>query len=670
MTPVRPLGPTRPLRSPAPRLTTVLALLLLVSGCTADPERPREPRPPGAAAPAFRLVAFDSCADALAGLKAAAKDAVGPWGLGGWGMPLAAAAEGGAVSDRAAAAPGAVARQDEAPAFSGTNTHESGVDEPDLVKTDGRRIIVVGRGLLRVVDPATRRVTGQVDLAGSDDAVRYAQLSLLLHGDHALVLVPGVSPLDARPEPVADAPVWPDVNPGSQALLVNLSGTPKILSRYHTDGFILDARQVGGTARVVIRSHPRIDFPQNQGGTEAQRIAANRKAIDRTALTDWLPRYEVTTTGRTEAGHAPCERLVHPPEYSGSSLLSMLTFDLAAPALGSGDAVTVAADGDTVYGTATSLYVASDQRWRAGVIAAGRRQGSSARPVEPATQIHRFDLTAPGPARYVASGEVPGWLVNQYALSEWQGHLRVATTSGGAGRADERSSSAVYVLRVPDAAGDSVQALREVGRVTGLGRNEQIYAVRFLGDTGYVVTFRRTDPLYRVDLRDPAKPRVTGELKINGYSAYLHQVGDGRLLGVGQDADAQGRVTGTQVSLFNVSDPARPVRIAQHRIDGAYSEAEFDPHAFLYWPADRLLVLPLFTPDAMGTEALALRVGDRALDEAGRVRHPVPDTARGEKHTMIRRSLVVGDTLWTVSDAGLLASRVADLGTLGWVPLT
>ncbi|HEX2773879.1 MAG TPA: beta-propeller domain-containing protein, partial [Micromonosporaceae bacterium] len=171
-------------------MTAVLAFLLVLPGCTADSGRPPAPRPPGAGAPAFRLVAFDSCADALAGLKAAAKGAVGPWGLGVGAMRAFAAAEGGPVSDRAAVQLGpAVGRRAEAPAFSGTNSHESAVDEPDLVKTDGRRIVTVSRGVLRVVDPASRRVTGQVELAAPDSPARYAEMSLLMHGDRALVLV-------------------------------------------------------------------------------------------------------------------------------------------------------------------------------------------------------------------------------------------------------------------------------------------------------------------------------------------------------------------------------------------------------------------------------------------------------------------------------------------------
>jgi uncharacterized secreted protein with C-terminal beta-propeller domain len=324
--------------------------------------------------------------------------------------------------------------------------------------------------------------------------------------------------------------------------------------------------------------------------------------------------------------------------------------------------------GDTVYGTASSLYVASDQRWRFDLMPVDPLRGGSAKPAEVTTQIHRFDLATPGRPRYVASGEVPGWLINQYAMSEWNGHLRVATTSGRTAAPEEATSSGVYLLKIPDAVRDAVQALREVGRVTGLGRNERIYAVRFLGDTGYVVTFRQTDPLYTLDLRDPVKPRVTGELKITGYSAYLHEVGEGRLLGIGQDADLRGRVKGTQVSLFDVRDPTRPVRIAQRRIADAHSEAEFDPHAFLFWPADGLLVVPLTVPDGTTSAALALRVGDRTLDDVGRIRHRDDRVPADDR--VIRRSLVVGEVLWTLSDAGLMANRAADLRPLGWVPLS
>jgi uncharacterized secreted protein with C-terminal beta-propeller domain len=160
----------------------------------------------------------------------------------------------------------------------------------------------------------------------------------------------------------------------------------------------------------------------------------------------------------------------------------------------------------------------------------------------------------------------------------------VASTYGPLVNQGTATESSVYVL-------DS--GLRQIGHVGGLGKGEQVYAVRFVGPTGYVVTFRQTDPLYVVDLREPTAPRVSGELKINGYSSYLHPAGDGRLIGVGQDGSDNGQLTGLQVSLFDVSDPARPSRLSRYALPGGYSQAESDPHAFLYWPATGTLVIPI-----------------------------------------------------------------------------
>jgi uncharacterized secreted protein with C-terminal beta-propeller domain len=325
-------------------------------------------------------------------------------------------------------------------------------------------------------------------------------------------------------------------------------------------------------------------------------------------------------------------------------MLTILTFDLGAPALGSGDPVSVMADGDTVYGTGTSLYVANDQRWRLNVWPGRPDPGLSQR-----TDIYRFDVAGARPPALAASGSVPGWLVNQYALSEWDGHLRVATTDDRAG------TSAVRVLS------QRGTKLAQVGVVGGLGKGERIYSVRFVGPRGYVVTFKQTDPLYSVDLSDPERPRVTGTLKITGYSAHLQPVGDNRLVGIGQEANAEGLVGGTQLSLFDVSDPAQPRRLAQVQLPGAQSEAEWDPHALLWWPATRLLVVPVtFGYAATAQGALALRVGDGGLAQLGTVRPPGNDP--------VRRSLVVGDVLWTLSDSGLLASNLSTMDTLSWLP--
>jgi hypothetical protein len=232
------------------------------------------------------------------------------------------------------------------------------------------------------------------------------------------------------------------------------------------------------------------------------------------------------------------------------------------------------------------------------------------------------------------------------------------------------TASAVHVLRREG------RELAEVGTVGGLGRGERIYAVRFAGPVGYVVTFRETDPVYTVDLRDPRRPKVTGELKIPGYSAYLHPVDDRTLIGVGQDATAQGRRLGTQVSVFDVADPARPRRVSTYRVPGSGSEAEFDPHAFLYWPRTGTVVLPLTLHDTgfappeekmrwpSTSGALVLSLRDGKLVERGTVRHPAVYGA----DPAIRRSLVIGGTLWTISAAGARADTVGGLAQQGWLP--
>lgn len=579
-----------------------------------------------------------------------------------------------------------------APDHSGTNLHESGVDEPDLVKTDGRRIVTVSRGVLRVVDPQRKLETGRLDLqpAVPDQPGWWQPADLLLHGDHALVLfqqgwwggapvplprpVPDQPAEPADPEEKADrpgeegtaivAPEPPTPLPGPRLLLVDLAsaGDPRLLSEYTVDGTLVDARSVAGVARVVVRSAPRIEFPQPRDEIdEAARLAANREAVRTAELSDWLPRYQVTTAGRTATGQVDCTALSRPESYSGSSMLTVLTFDLAGRALGDGTPVSVVADGDTVYSNGTSLYVASDQRWR--ILPQGRLDPREPAEIDDRTELYKFDTSQPGPPRFAAAGSVPGWLINQYAMSEWEGHLRVATTSGESWVEERPSESAVYVLAERDG------ELVETGSVGGLGKTERIYSVRFTGPIGYVVTFRQTDPLYTLDLRDPAAPAVLGELKITGYSAYLHPLGDGRLIGVGQAADPDGRVQGTQVSLFDVSDLADPTLVATHQVAGGRSEAEFDPHAFLWWPDQQLLVLPLVNWSAeRGAEsgALVLRLAGEEFTELATISHPA-GSAPYPGSREIRRSLVVGDTLWTVSDLGLAANALSTLEETGWV---
>ena len=351
----------------------------------------------------------------------------------------------------------------------------------------------------------------------------------------------------------------------------------------------------------------------------------------------------------------------------------MLTIDLSE-GLEPVDTVGLFADGETVYASQDSLYVAT-QRWQDWTLLEDDGAIDAFEGVT--TEIHQFDISGESAAVYVASGEVEGFLLNQWAMSEHNGDLRVATTSEPewwGWRDDSVSESFVRVLRPNDG------VLEEIGEVGELGKGERIYSVRYLGDTAYVVTFRQTDPLYTVDLSNPRAPKVLGELKILGYSAYLHPMGDGLLLGIGQDADEQGRTKGTQVAVFDVSDPANPRRIHKMTFEDGWSEVEYDHRAFLYWPATGLTMLPV---QAWSWEdgredwfagAIGIIADRNGIEDVGTVTHLEHKAGVAESEdwyngqAQIRRSIVIGELVYTVSERGLKASSLDDLTDVAWVP--
>jgi uncharacterized secreted protein with C-terminal beta-propeller domain len=427
---------------------------------------------------------------------------------------------------------------------------------------------------------------------------------------------------------------------------------------------------IDGTARVVTTSSPvhvAFDTPARPG-QEKQAAERNREAVERADAEAFLPRYELEDrsgddTVTSSGPIVECDQVSHPAEPSGIGMITVLTVDPKDPK--PDNATSVQANGEIVYASAGSLYVATN-RWNEEQPASVEDGGgdvavSSADAGDVTTQIHKFDISDSAGAVYKGSGEVPGQLLNQFSMSEQDGRLRVATTRGSG---EAGSDSLVTVLEEQNG------ALHQVGQLGDLGPDERIYAVRFIGNLGYVVTFRQTDPLYVLDLSDPAHPRKTGELKIPGYSAYLHPAGDGLLLGLGQNADDQGRVLGGQLSLFDVSDPANPRRLAQASLGQGNSEAEYDHHAFLYWPATGLTVVPFqhfdqTDPNVLQVGATGFAVSRDGIRKMRDIEHPAAEPWDGLNQ--IRRSLVVGERIYTVSEKGLMASGLGDLAQAAWL---
>jgi hypothetical protein len=532
--------------------------------------------------------------------------------------------------------------KDAAPAYSTTNVQEEGVDEPDVAKTDGATIFtVVGQTLYAVAanGPGTPRIAGSLPLG------RYGG-DLLLHGGRLIVIqAAGGVPLEA-----GTGPAMPRIAPGrapAQTVITEVDvRDPTALRVARTltlDGQYVNARQNGGTARVVLSSTPR-----------AYELPAAR---DRSS--GWVPRSRFVSriSGRRRArAVVACDNVRRPPRFSGLGMLSILTVDLDK-GLWEVDSDGVMTDAQTVYGSPSHLYVAT-QRWIDPQTQPRELPGTS-------TLIHRFDVSDPTRTTYEASGAVTGYLLNQYSLSEHQGDLRVASTTRPAwweGAEAVPSESRVTVLRRQGS------ALQPIGKVVGLGHGQRIYSVRFLGDVGYVVTFRQIDPLYTIGLAEPTAPKVLGELELLGYSAYLHPISSDLLLGVGQDATPEGRTKGVQLSLFGVADPAHPRLLAQHALGTASaSQVEYDAHAFLYWAPRKLVVLPVQVFDAAPgsqpgfTGAVALNVDATGIAEVGRVAH---DAVNGYSPP-ISRSMVIGDRLLTLSDGGVVGTALDGFAPAG-----
>ena len=675
-----------------------LAALLALAGCAEAPPRPDQGGPSRGttltpapwdeavarssvtALPAGFLADFDGCADLLTYYQANALELVGPYGIGGHGGyavdidgdgAMAGAAEDSVGGDASGGDAGRASGQGSTPDHSSTNVQEEGVDEPDVVKTDGRVIVTVLNGKVRVVDAATAELVSTVELPGRADQVY--PVEALLH-DGTLVILAEEWSGGARP---VDGTFVAFPSSRTLVLTVDLSdpAAPRTLGSVRLEGSYRSARLVGGTLRMVmVTEPPGLQQTAPDRGTlaaEAEAEERNRELVRATTIDDWVPHLQVLDTdGRVRSTDAllDCQDISRPRDPAGISTTSVVTFDLGSPAPTSSTGLV--ASGSTVYASPDRLVVATSPwdlwAWVGGPAVDALWPGG-----EPAnrTDLHTFDISDPSATAYVASGSVEGHLLSQWALDEQDGVIRAATTVDPPG-ASQRSQSSLVVLR------EDGDELVETGRVDGLGLTETIHAVRYLSaDVAAVVTFRQTDPLYLVDTSDPTAPRVAGELKIPGYSAYLHPLDGDRLLGVGQDADPEtGQTKGLQVSMFDISDLSAPRQTQVLTWPDAFSPVEHDHRAFLHWPATGQVVLPM-TRYGAWDPAREAEPQDQfggvtviGVDGTGMTEGPSVSTGAkvGSWGEGPLRTLVIGDQLWTLDYQGMARF---DLDTLegGWV---
>ncbi|HTN99290.1 MAG TPA: beta-propeller domain-containing protein [Microthrixaceae bacterium] len=589
----------------------------------------------------------------------------------------------------------------------GTNVQEVGVDEADFVKADSERIVTITNGVLRTIAlDGTPQIDGTLKLP---DTQSIAEMYLL--GKEALVLDSlYTAPFDtvtragagdgwdspvAKPEAGAVAGDIAMAGHGSATRLtrVDLSdlSTPKIVQSIVVEGSLTASRAIDSTVRIVLRGDA-LPNAQIYGASTPSDLRGIAENLDGEEL---LPKV-IDDSGKVRPVGACGDVMVQAESTISDSLPVNVTVLSVNGTLDDLHPVTVQGPAETVYASTDALVVAGSGWSQAG----------------PFTTLHRFDLSTGDKALATGSGVVAGSLLNQFALSERSGALRVVTTvedsSGGTqdrtGASASGTSSSLVILDSgsPD--------LAQMSRVDGLGPGETVQSVRFLDSIAYVVTFRQTDPLYAIDLSDPKAPRNLGELKVTGFSQYMHPVGEGLLIGVGREVDpATGTDLGLKISLFDVSNPVAMTEVDRIVVPDAYSPAGDDHRAFTWDSVNNHAIFPVesscpsvapvepmpmdpMPTEPMPTEPVTIEPapGTVSPSEPGRAVAPEPTRCTTLSAALVvgvsnnklarvaelshqpggswaglpKRSLIVGEDLWTISDLGVGRSSAAEPRTV------
>jgi uncharacterized secreted protein with C-terminal beta-propeller domain len=557
-----------------------------------------------------------------------------------------------------------------------TNVQETGVDEPDFVKNDGTRIFVLTGGRLyvnRSWPVSLMATTAAVDIEGwpremfVDESNRVIVFSTLRYPGYDWWN--GADPW-GRPACAGRRCDYEEPNAVKVTVVdVSLPASPRVVREEWLPGNYVSARRIGSSVRVVLEdpvAYPpgvRMWVDGRQGlfedaGDEAalwdELMDRNEEVLRAWPLEKWLPRpqrrladgsiaelpYDCTSFSRSTA----------PAELG---VVTVATLDLDQPSLAP-QRTSLVGRASVVYASAASLYVAHEHWWWAA------EDGQLTH-----TYLHKFDITRPERAVHVASGGIEGVLVDQFSLDEEQGYLRAATTASERRDGEWSSNTVNRVVVLAERNGGLVP----IGRTADLALGERIYSARFLGDRGFVVTFRQTDPLFAIDLSDPANPRLRGELKVPGFSTYLHPVDANLLLGVGRDGGT------VKLSLFDVADLARPREISTYLIPGyGSSEAESEHKAFNYFPARRTLAIPYVSWDyrdgSFGSELRLFRVDPTSISPLGVLSMADLYSRYAYEWSFcwqpaVRRSVMADDYVYAISDAGIRAARIDQ----PWVPL-
>jgi hypothetical protein len=524
---------------------------------------------------------------------------------------------------------------DSASEYSTTNNQVSGVDEADFIKNDGQYIYILADGALQIIDswpPETAERMASYPVEG-------LARKLFIWGDRALVYssLDAVDPMDSRASSLADT--YDECTYGfdcefqgdglaMKVTLLDLSdrNDPQLIRETYLRASFINARRIGNIVHTVA-SYPDlwlpellywpdgispyrgfgdiraltgdiIDSPDEEPSEDesarldriralfAELAANNRELIESAAIEDLVPDFDDTvyandSSREMRSPFGSCNGFLVPDVRDGRAMLSVLSVDLDAE--DDMSATTIIGRPGAVYSTAESLYVAVNHSYSGR----GRWFFPSPDSLTQSVTVHQFKLgDEEASSRYKASGLVDGRILNQFSMDEYDGSLRMATTLQSS-----RDNSLTVLHRTG-------HELEVIGEVTGLGPDETIRSVRFDGDVAFIVTFKKTDPLFVLDLSVADSPRLRGELKIPGFSTYMHMLDEDHLLTIGYDGDDRGTFAwfqGVQLQIIDVTDLDDPILLHREIIGsrGTSSEAAMNHLAFNFQAEQGVLAVPM-----------------------------------------------------------------------------
>lgn len=554
---------------------------------------------------------------------------------------------------------------------SGTNNQVVGVDEADIVKTDGRYVYLSMNGALRIVEALNPKVISVTRMPGD---VR----EMFIEGDRAVVYT--ASGRRGRPCTYAYDCQFAGDGTATRITVFDIAdrAAPKQVRQIDFSGSLMAARRIGRTIHTVVADNDAQaasydTWPENMdtcGNKEdfvrkefAKLKFENERKIRQNV---WFP------TIKEKGAETPmCGGLMETAIKDGTAFTTVSSFDMFddnTPAV----TATIQSRPGAVFASTNTLYLSVVHQKNA----AKGRWYSFYPAVDEVSEIHAFRIgESPKSTQYMGSGIVPGHVLNQFAMDEWYGYLRVATSRG---RVPDPKVHSVLSILTPGKNGNLVR----VGAIDNIAPGEDIRAVRFDQDRGYVVTFKKTDPLFVMDLYDPAKPSILGELKIPGFSTYIHRIDPDHLLSIGFDANDHGDFAyfdGVILQMFDVSKPTDPQLIHKEKIGtrGSSSEAATNHLAFNYFGDRGLLAIPMTIceggSDGVYGSTLAfsgLLVYNVDLDKGftklGGVDHGKHGASCGtwwtQANSLVKRSVFLDDLVYSIATDRLKVQRMTSFG--------